>query len=214
MMEHDYVFFGKDIRDATEKGLTALNLPQEAVDIEILEEGRRGFLGALGSRPAKVKLTVRAPYALLTFIEAWIKRTGLVLQVEASIRDNTLDLTLEGADAPYLVGKHGNTIRSLRYLFLTVSRQNGWHLELELDVAGYFKRRRGMLIQLAREKAEKVKKTGLSVRLMPMKADERRLVHLALQNDPDVETYSVGVDPARYVVIRKKQARPSSGRKR
>lgn len=214
MMELEHIFTGKDIREATEHGLRTLNLQPDAVDVQVLDEGRRGLFGALGARPAKVKLMVHAPYVLLKFIESWIELTKMSLHLDAEVRDKRLELRIEGDDAPYFVGKHGHTIRALRHLFLTVARQRALHMELDLDVAGYVKRRRGMLIQMARDKAEKVKQTGLSIRLMPMQADERRMIHMALQHDPDVETYSVGVEPARYVVIRKRQTRFSSDRKR
>lgn len=214
MMEHEHVFTGKDIHEATQNGLRALHLTPEAVHVHVLDEGRRGLFGALGARPAKVKLTVHGPYILLRFIETWTRLTHLSLQLHAEVRDKRLEVRIEGDDAPYFVGKHGHTIRALRHLFLTVARQRALHVELDLDVAGYVKRRRGMLMRMAQEKAEKVRQTGRSVRLMPMHADERRMIHMALQHDPDVETYSVGVEPARYVVIRKRQNRLSSDRKR
>ena len=113
---------------------------------------------------------------------------------------------IEGEDLGILIGRRGQTLSSLQYIVrLIVAQQLKEWVLLTVDVQGYKRRRYEELRLLALRVAEQVKTTGRSIMLESMPADERRLVHLALADHPDVITQSVGEGEARRVTILKKQ---------
>ena len=104
-----------------------------------------------------------------------------------------------------LIGKHGQTLDALQYLTNLAAGKSFRHQYfILLDVENYRERRQDTLEALARRLAGKVKRTGEEIRLEPMAAGERRIIHLALQDDHAVSTDSEGEAPYRYVVIRPK----------
>jgi len=111
-------------------------------------------------------------------------------------------LNIVGDDLGMLIGRRGETLRDLQFLVrLMISRKIGSWPNLLLDVEGYKARRESLLRGLAERMAEQVKRTGNAVTLEPMPAHERRIIHLALHNDPDVYTESTGEDEERKVQI-------------
>ncbi len=111
-------------------------------------------------------------------------------------------LDIEGDDLGILIGRRGETLSSLQYLLnLMVSRQLQQHLSFTVDVEGYRRRRERQLTTLARRMADQVKRTRRPVTLEPMPPNERRIIHLALAEDRQVETASLGEGDARKVAI-------------
>jgi spoIIIJ-associated protein len=111
-------------------------------------------------------------------------------------------LDVEGDDLGVLIGRRGSTLASLQYVLnLIVSRKTGHRVAFGIDVDGYRRRREEALTSLARRMADRVRGTGRSVTLEPMPPNERRIVHLALANDPAVMTVSIGEGEARKVAI-------------
>lgn len=111
-------------------------------------------------------------------------------------------LDIEGDDLGILIGRRGETLSSLQYLLnLMVSRQLQQHLSFTVDVEGYRRRRERQLTTLAHRMADQVKRTRRPVTLEPMPPNERRIIHLALAEDRQVETASLGEGDARKVAI-------------
>lgn len=111
-------------------------------------------------------------------------------------------LDIEGEDLGLLIGRRGQTLSSLQYLLnLIVAKQLGKRVTFGIDVDGYRRRREEALVSLARRTASRVRNTGRSVTLEPMPANERRIVHLTLAEDPNVVTVSIGEGEARKVAI-------------
>lgn len=111
-------------------------------------------------------------------------------------------LNIEGTDLGVLIGRRGETLRDLQFITrLIVSRKVGHWPNLVVDVEGYRKRREEVLTQLARRMADKARLTRQPVPLEPMPPNERRIVHIALRDDPNVMTESTGEGDARKVVI-------------
>jgi len=111
-------------------------------------------------------------------------------------------LNVMGKDLGVLIGRRGETLRDLQYLTcLLVSRRRQRWPNLIVDVEHYKSRREKLLTDLARRMADRVRSTGEPMPLEPMPAYERRIVHLALRDDPDVFTESSGQDEKRRVVI-------------
>jgi predicted RNA-binding protein Jag len=116
-------------------------------------------------------------------------------------------LNIEGDDLGVLIGRRGLTLSALQYIvrLIIASRESEWPT-VSVDVCGYKRRRHVALEELARKLADQAKYRHRSVTLEPMPPDERRVVHLALANHPDVDTESIGEDPERKVVIHPKRA--------
>ena len=122
----------------------------------------------------------------------------------ASIEADTITLEATGGDAGLLIGRRGQTLHALQHLLLvmmTHGESGTQRYRLVLDADGYRRRRQEALEQLAQSLATQVSQTGEEAVLEPLNAMERRIVHTALADNPDVETYSEGEGPERHVVI-------------
>lgn len=133
---------------------------------------------------------------------------GLDAQVEGSQRQEededeaAIYLNLIGDDLGDLIGRHGETLSSMQYLVrLMVNQKLHRWTNIVVDVDGYKDRRAEKLAQMALRMADQVVETGKSVALEPMPANERRLIHIALRNHPQVHTESVGEDTRRKIQI-------------
>jgi spoIIIJ-associated protein len=119
----------------------------------------------------------------------------------------TLDVT--GEDLGILIGRRGQTLAALQHMVrLIVAHQVKARVPIVIDVEGYKQRRYSALQALARRVAEQVKERKKPFTLEPMPAYERRIIHLALAEDPDVITESTGVGEVRKVVIMPKGPKP------
>lgn len=114
-----------------------------------------------------------------------------------------IDIT--GDDLGALIGRRGETLLNLQYLVnLIVTRRYPNEGGVTIDIAYYRHRREEQLVDLATRMAERVRDNGSPITLEPMAAADRRLVHLALAEDPDIETHSTGDGEERKVVIRQR----------
>ena len=115
-------------------------------------------------------------------------------------------LNISGDGLGVLIGRRGATLNDLQYLTcLLVSRRVQRWPDLVVDVERYKARREKSLVELAKRMAERVRTTAQPLPLEPMPPNERRIVHLALRDDPNVYTESSGEDEERKVVIRPKK---------
>ena len=115
--------------------------------------------------------------------------------------EGELILDVNGGDLAVLIGRHGRVLDALQLVISSiVSKRLGFHFPIVVVIEGYKNRRKQKIQTIARSAASRAKRSG-KVRLKPMNAYERRLVHLALIDDADVATHSEGEDPERYVVI-------------
>ncbi|OIQ11332.1 hypothetical protein MTCOM_25580 [Moorella thermoacetica] len=195
---------GKTVEEAIENALKSLGAKREEVEISILEEGSKGFLGLLGSRQARVKVVL--PDSPEKVINDFLSKVLADMQIEAGIeirpRDGYYFVSFHGKDLGILIGRRGETLDALQYLTnLAVNRILQNKIRIILDVEGYRKRREQTLINLARRLSNRVKETGNRIVLEPMNPQERRVIHTALQNDSQILTFSEGQEPNRKVVI-------------
>ena len=120
--------------------------------------------------------------------------------------EHEVNIDLEGDDMGVLIGKRGQTLDSLQYLTsLVVNKGSDDYIRVKVDTENYRERRRATLENLARNIAQKVKRTRKPVSLEPMNPYERRVIHSALQNDKFVCTHSEGEEPYRHVVVSLKE---------
>ena len=147
------------------------------------------------------------------FLDPIFAKLGVEPEITPQVREGILWLVIRGADLGILIGRRGETLNSLQYLVnLAVNKRRHEHARLVLDVEGYREGREETLTALARKMAEKAVRSGRRVELEPMNPHERRVVHIALQEDKRVDTISHGEEPYRRVVINPKNRR-SRGRK-
>ena len=162
-------------------------------------------------KPAKEEFVFNAEEQKQTAEEAKAFLKGvfdgmhLSVTMECMMSEERILINLCGDGLGILIGKHGQTLDALQYLTnLAAGKSFRHHYFVLLDVENYRERRKDTLEALAKRLAGKVKRTGEEVRLEPMAAGERRIIHLALQDDHAVTTESEGEAPYRYVVIRLK----------
>ena len=140
------------------------------------------------------------------FLTGVFKGMKMDVQLEKMVSEERILFNLHGEGLGILIGKHGQTLDALQYLTNLAANKNfRHHYFVLLDVEDYRQRRRQTLESLAHRLADKAKRTGEEIRLEPMSAGDRRMIHLALPNDGAVSTESDGEAPYRCVVIRAKQ---------
>jgi spoIIIJ-associated protein len=163
-------------------------------DVEALEE----------APPAYAEELVRGADALREILALM----GMTADVVVRDRPEP-QLEIEGQELGVLIGRHGENLIALQQLVsLITSRRSGRIVYVAVDIEGYRRRREQQLREIALRVAGRVRATSQAVTLEPMLAYERRIVHLALQDDRDVRTESVGVDPNRRVVVLPKRVAP------
>jgi len=154
--------------------------------------------------------------AAATLLQEVIDKMG----IEASVSfvrtdDGSARLDVASEDSAILIGRKGRTLGAMQYLINRMAFQSDTAENTErlvVDVEGYVDRRRETLMDIARENAERAKETGRNQRLKPMSPQERRIIHVALQDDPDVRTFSAGEALYRSVVIAPKGGAEDRGR--
>ena len=128
-------------------------------------------------------------------LEKILGTLGFAATVEEHTLEGELTLDVKTDEAGRLIGRQGQTLADLQYLVNRILFQQDQHApKVMLDVGGYRAQAREALIKKASEAAEKVRRWGDAVELEPMNSYDRRVVHHALRDDPDVETHSVEVD--------------------
>ncbi len=195
---------GKTVEEAIEAGLKELKKDKEQVKVEVIEAPNKGFLGIIGSKLAKVKLTVveNPEEDAKSFLRDVFNTMGIDAQIAARLEGNSLNISLEGPNMGVIIGRRGQTLDSLQYLVsLVVNKSREDYLKVFVDTENYREKREETLIRLANKMAKKAKKIGKTVVLEPMNPYERRIIHASLQNNPFVQTYSEGDEPYRKVVI-------------
>lgn len=158
---------------------------------------------------AGVEARVFTEIELLHFAEDWLAelldKMHITADLEASLEDENLHMELVNitdTDMGIVIGRRAETLNAIQYLLgVTLNRASKKHYRVYLDVGGYRKRRAQNITRLAERNAEKVQRSKRSMKLEPMNAYERRIVHTALQEMEHIDTVSEGREPHRKVVI-------------
>ena len=197
----------KSVDEAIALALEELNVTEDAVTVEVLEEGKKGFLG-LNGKEASVRVTLnetevspeeRAEDFLRHILDSMELSADLAIE---SGEENTISIDITGDDMGILIGRRGETLSALQYLTsLAVNRHTEEYYRVVLDTENYKKRREETLKRLAKKLAGNAVRYRRNVTMEAMSPYERRIIHSELQNDPMVTTYSTGEEPNRKVVI-------------
>lgn len=138
------------------------------------------------------------------FLNGLLNKLSLTAEVELREEDDAIYGDIKNYSD--IIGYRGEGLNALQYLCTVYVGKNDRHAKpIRLDCDGYRKRREGSLIALAQRMARKVQKTHSSVKLEPMTPAERRVIHMALADYEDIETFSKGEEPHRYLIISPKQ---------
>jgi spoIIIJ-associated protein len=193
------------VDEAVQSALRQLGVSKNRAEIIVLDEGKKGLFGIFGSKPAVVKaiLKIDPIEEAELFLKKVIQQMGVnTATIEKQQQGKQVTFMITGEQVGLLIGKHGQTLNSLQLLTqLVANRHAEEYISIVVDAENYRERREKTLMQLAQKLAEKAVKTGKEVRLEPLPAHERKIIHSALAGHKKVVTYSVGVEPHRYVVV-------------
>lgn len=204
---------GKTIDQALEKALKELGARKGEVDIEVLEETHSGLRGIFGGKMVRIRVSRRGAetdavdVASSDVIRAIIGEVLGFMGVEhaVTIEDGTdttfVNITSNGLDG-LLIGRRGETLSSIQHVVNRIfTSRTGRHSKITVDVGGYVRRKHRLLVEKAQRLADRVRQTQREYDFEPLKASERRIIHLALAEFDDVTTYTIGDGLLRKVVI-------------
>jgi len=209
----------KTVEQAIQLALEQLGIGREEAEIAVIKEGKPGILG-LGAEEAviRVRPLVSVPKeesivakmakdVLETLLNGMGISASVVRQASSFVEveegaDAPIILDIKGDDLGILIGRRGQALACLQHIVrLIVAHQTKDWVPIAIDVEGYKQRRYEALGALALRMAERVKAERVQFALEPMTAYERRIIHLALADHPDVITQSTGVGEMRRVIV-------------
>jgi spoIIIJ-associated protein len=196
---------GRDVREAKRNALKGLGVTEDHAEITIIDRGRRGFLGIIPTRPARVRATtaISSRHRAEEIVSTLLRLMRFSTQLHISEEKNKLivDIETAGADG-LLIGKSGHTLSALEYVVnRMLQRENRKSAKVILDVSGYKRRHEDFLKAKALSLAKQVKSARKQVTMEPLDAADRRIVHAVLKGDPAVETRSVGHGSVKSIVV-------------
>ena len=196
------VYEGKNLNELKEKAFSELNASENELYIRETEEVK-GLL-----KTKKYKLEILTKDDVVKYIKNYIidvaKNMGITVNIEAKKRENYIQINLFSENSSILIGKNGRTMESLQYLIKnSIFNKTGFKINVILDVEDYKEKINRHLEYNVKKIAREVRKTGVDAKLDPMNSYERRIVHNAVNEIKGVSTISEGVEPNRYVVIKK-----------
>jgi len=197
----------KTVKQAIKEAEKRLGVSREQFETVVVREGKSGILGR-GSEEAVIKVKLlTTPEKDVVNVATEVLETLLDLMeitgtVKVSSSEIPVALNIDGDDLGILIGRRGQTLACLQYItrLIVTERLKAW-VPLNVDICGYKERRRDSLESLALRLAEQVKLRRHAITLEPMPPSERRIIHLALADYPDVATHSIGEGENRKVVI-------------
>jgi spoIIIJ-associated protein len=138
-----------------------------------------------------------------TFMKGLLTHMGSdAVPTATKVSDDTYAVDLVGSNLGMLIGRRGDTLDAIQHITnYAVNHGQGKRVRINVDAENYRKKREESLVRLAEKVAGKVVKTRRNITLEPMNAYERHVIHAALQDYPDITTYSTGTEPGRRIVV-------------
>jgi spoIIIJ-associated protein len=205
---------GRNVEEAVQNALKALGATREQVEVEVLAEESRGLLGILGHTEAKVRVTVKPGVAerAVDVLSQILTHMNIEATPEIILDDaEGVQLNIRGgSDLGLLIGKRGQTLAALQLITAMIANRGQpaeQRKKVILDAEGYRERREKALTAMAHNAADRAKGSGREVRLEALTPRERRIVHMALAEDPGVTTCSEGEDPDRIIIVSPRRTR-------
>jgi spoIIIJ-associated protein len=207
----DYEFEGKTTEEALETASRELNIPQEELNFDIIEPGSAGIFGLVGGKRAKIKVTLEKPEEKIDenglqvareTLEKILEMIPVETTVSAQKTNGKIALNIQGDKSGLLIGRRGKTLDALQYIVnKIVNKALDKKLYIVVDSEDYRSRREESLAQLALKMGDKAKKTKKPVTTNLLNPHDRRIVHLTLKEDEDLDTKSRGEGLLKKVVI-------------
>ncbi len=222
----------RTVEEAVQSALEELETEKDNVDIEILEQPTKGIFGILGSKNAKVRVTLNEKKTIEKSVKKEIENKEIriteytlekerarkflrevleAMDIKAEIRvkdiNESLYINLSGPKMGMIIGRRGQTLDSLQYLVSLVvnkDKERDSFVKVILDTEDYRRKREETLQRLAKRLADRARKTGKNIELEPMNPYERRIIHSTLQEVEGITTFSEGEEPYRKVIISNK----------
>jgi len=222
----------RTVEEAVQSALEELETEKDNVDIEILEQPTKGIFGILGSKNAKVRVTLKEKKTTEKSVKKEIENKEIriteytlekerarkflrevleAMDIKAEIRvkdiNESLYINLSGPKMGMIIGRRGQTLDSLQYLVSLVvnkDKERDSFVKVILDTEDYRRKREETLQRLAKRLADRARKTGKNIELEPMNPYERRIIHSTLQEVEGITTFSEGEEPYRKVIISNK----------
>ncbi len=225
-MEKTIIAEGKTTNEAIENGLKQLKVSKDKVEVKVLEnEDKRSFFSILAPRVVKVELTLKedvkgakiqekrevklteqeqekAKENIEKFLKDFIKNLPEDTKYEISTEESGLKISLTNDNLGYLIGYRGETLYALQSIMTAIAGKGiEQKVRVILDIEGYKAKREKTLEDLAQKVAKTVIRTKKPIKLEPMQAYERKIIHSKLQQNSRVETTSVGEEPHRRIIV-------------
>lgn len=229
-MSKSIISEGKTTNEAIENGLKQLKVSKNMVDIKVLEsEDKRSFFSILAPRIVKVELTVKeekneenqaktvekkkiielteeeqqqAKSNLEKFLSEILPKFEENTEYEVIPEKENIKVNIKNENLGFLIGYRGETLYAFQNILTSIAGKGlNNKVRVILDIEGYKEKREKTLEDLAEKVAKTVVKTRKSVTLEPMKPYERKIIHSKLQENPKVETVSIGEEPRRRIVV-------------
>jgi spoIIIJ-associated protein len=216
---------GKTIEEAINTALTKHKFNRNDVNIEILEEGSKGFLGLIGTKRAKIRITVKESRGdierkkasidkkeeldgqtikIKEILEELLDKMGLNAVVDTKSREDEIIFNIRCEDDKLLIGRRGKTLDALEYLInLMTHKYAEDKILVTLDTSNYRAQRQQSLKNLALTLSRKVKNTGKPAVVEPLSPHDRKVIHMTLKNDPGIRATSRGNGFFQRIVISK-----------
>ncbi|MFO7929696.1 MAG: RNA-binding cell elongation regulator Jag/EloR [Candidatus Humimicrobiaceae bacterium] len=200
-----YEASGRTVEEAIALALEELGIQKENASVEVLDEPSQGIMGIFGNKSARVK--VRMKYEPEQYLEKYLEELLEKMNIDGDVEINEdsekLEAEIFGEDVGALIGRRGKSLIDLQYLINVIMRRQFTRLNkrVMIDIEKYRARREKTLTQLAKSVANKVIQENEAQEMEPMSPQERRIIHLALQDYPGIKTYSDGEEPYRKVII-------------
>lgn len=215
---------GKTTNEAIENGLKMLNVSKDRVNVKVLEsEDKRSFFSILTPRVVKVELTLKenkeeirqkkeielskeeqekAKENLENFLRDFVLKLPEDIKYKIEPTVSYINVEINSENLGYLIGYRGETLYALQSILTAIAGKGIENkIRVILDIEGYKAKREKTLEELAEKVAKTVIKTRKSIKLEPMQAYERKIIHSKLQKNPKIETTSVGEEPYRRIIV-------------
>jgi len=208
-----FEFEGRTTEEAIEKACKELNVPREKLDIEVIEPGSAGFFGIVGGKKSKIRVRIKEEESQLllqngVFIAKEALRNILKLcsmdnlNIKAERSNGNVLLKIEGEKSGIIIGKGGRTLDALEFLInRIVNKRLENKLQITVDVENYRERKKEYLVRLAINMGKKAKKLKRPVATSPLSPRDRRIIHLTLKDDKELDTKSTGSGHLKKVLI-------------
>ena len=189
------------------------SLSRDDMEIEVIEPGSAGIFGLVGGRKAKVKVVIKkeepeppAGENGLDLAKETLEKILALIPMETTVtadqENGKISLDIEGDTSGLLIGRKGKTLDALQFIVnRIVNKALDKKLHVIVDSENYRQRRRDSLTQMALKMADKAKRTKKPVATNPLNPHDRRIVHLALKDDRDLDTKSRGDGILKKVLI-------------